>query len=114
MVTLEDDVDGRAGWQLEVQLVVHVDVDEGDLEATAAEEYACPPCEEDYACPICLELLLRPIQLSCGHHLCRGCWVRVLQSRSVRVTAQLTGSVACPFRCEVQPVVPEVDQVHAY
>ena len=65
MVTLEDDVDGGAGWQLEVQLEVLVDVDEGELEATAAEEYACPPCEDDYACPICIELLLRPVTLSC-------------------------------------------------
>ena len=74
---------------------------------------APPPSIHDYTCPICLELMLRPVKLSCGHCFCRGCWVRVLQSRSVRVTAHLTGSVACPFRCEVQPVVPEVDQVHA-
>ena len=72
-----------------------------------------PPSIHDYSCPICLELLLRPITLSCGHQFCRGCWLRVLQGRSVRATAHLTGSVACPFRCEVRPVVPEVDQVLA-
>ena len=37
----------------------------------------------------------------------------MLQSRSVRVTAHLTGTVACPFRCEVRPVVPKVDQALA-
>ena len=71
------------------------------------------PSIHDYSCPICLELMLRPVKLSCGHRFCRGCWLRVLQGRSVRATAHLTGSVACPFRCEVRPVVPEVDQVLA-
>ena len=72
---------------------------------------AAPPlCEQDYTCPICLELLLRPVKLSCDHRFCRGCWARVLQSRDVRTTARLTGSAACPYRCEVKPVVPEVDQ----
>ena len=71
------------------------------------------PSIHDYSCPICLGLMLRPVKLSCGHRFCRGCWLRVLQGRSVRATAHLTGSVACPFRCEVRPVVPEVDQVFA-
>ena len=66
--------------------------------------------EQDHTCPICLELLLRPVQLSCSHRFCRGCWARVLQGRDVRATAHLTGSVACPYRCEVRPVVPEVDE----
>ena len=69
--------------------------------------------EQDYTCPICLELLLRPVKLSCDHRFCRGCWARVLQSRDVRATARLTGSAACPYRCEVKPVVPEVDQTLA-
>ena len=69
--------------------------------------------EQDHTCPICLELLLRPIQLSCSHRFCRGCWARVLQGRHVRATAHLTGSVACPYRCEVRPVVPEVDETLA-
>ena len=75
---------------------------------------AAPPlCEQDYTCPICLELLLRPVKLSCDHRFCRGCWARVLQSRDVRATARLTGSAACPYRCEVKPIVPEVDQTLA-
>ena len=69
--------------------------------------------EQDHTCPICLELLLRPVQLSCSHRFCRGCWARVLQGRDVRATAHLTGSVACPYRCEVRPVVPEVDETLA-
>ena len=71
--------------------------------------------DEDYTCPICLELLLRPVVLSChvSHRFCRGCWARVLQSRDVRATAHLTGGAACPYRCEVKPVVPEVDQTLA-
>ena len=69
--------------------------------------------ELDDTCPVCLELLLRPVELSCGHRFCRGCWTSVLQSHNVRSTAHLTGSVACPFRCEVTPVVPEVDEALA-
>jgi len=71
--------------------------------------------DEGYTCPICLELLLRPVVLSChvNHRFCRGCWARVLQSRDVRATAHLTGGAACPYRCEVKPVVPEVDQTLA-
>ena len=69
--------------------------------------------EQDHTCPICLELLLRPVELSCGHRFCRGCWTSVLQSHDVRATAHLTGSVACPYRCEVRPVVPEVDEALA-
>ena len=72
-----------------------------------------PLSVHDYSCPICLELLLRPVKLSCSHHFCRGCWVRVLQSRDGRAAANTTGSAACPFRCEVRPVVPEVDQALA-
>ena len=72
-----------------------------------------PLSVHDYSCPICLELLLRPVKLSCGHRFCRGCWVRVLQSRDGRAAANTTGAVSCPFRCEVRPVVPEVDQALA-
>ena len=76
---------------------------------------ATPPLHEqdDYTCPICLELLLRPVKLSCDHRFCRDCWARVLQGRDVRATARLTGGAACPYRCEVKPVVPEVDQTLA-
>ena len=65
---------------------------------------------EDHTCPICLDVLLRPVALSCGHRLCRGCWVRVLQGLDVRAQANRSGIVHCPMgRCEVRPVVPEVD-----
>ena len=78
------------------------------------EDGAAPPLDEqDYTCPICLELLLRPVKLSCDHRFCRDCWARVLQGRDVRATARLTGGAACPYRCEVKPVVPEVDQTLA-
>ena len=83
-------------------------IDQADPAATA------PPLSvHDYSCPICLELLLRPVKLSCGHRFCRGCWIRVLQSSDGHAAANTTGSAACPFRCEVRPVVPEVDQVLA-
>ena len=68
---------------------------------------------EDYTCPICLELLLRPVKLSCGHCFCRGCWTHVLQGRAARATAHLTGTAACPYRCELKPLVPEIDQTLA-
>ena len=68
---------------------------------------------EDCTCPICLELLLRPVKLSCGHCFCRGCWTHVLQGRAARATAHLTGTAACPYRCEVKPLVPEIDQTLA-
>ena len=85
--------------------------DEQDYTLSAG---AAPPLhEQDYTCPICLELLLRPVKLSCDHRFCRGCWARVLQGRDVRATARLTGGAACPYRCEVKPVVPEVDQTLA-
>ena len=89
------------------------------LEATVELEDTNPAAAElalsvhDYACPICIELLLRPVTLSCGHRFCRACWVRVLQSRDVCVTAHRSGNAACPFRCDVRPVVPEVDQALA-
>ena len=69
--------------------------------------------EADYTCPICLELLLRPVKLSCGHCFCRGCWTHALQYRAARATAHLTGTAACPYRCEVTPLVPEIDQTLA-
>ena len=85
--------------------------DEQDYTLSAG---AAPPLDEqDYTCPICLELLLRPVKLSCDHRFCRGCWAHVLQGRDVRATARLTGGAACPYRCEVKPVVPEVDQTLA-
>ena len=68
---------------------------------------------EDYTCPICLELLLRPVKLSCGHCFCRGCWTHVLQGRAARATAHLTGTAACPYRCELKPLVPEIEQTLA-
>ena len=88
-----------------------VQIEHADPEATLP--LPVPLSVHDYSCPICLELLLRPVKLSCGHHFCRGCWVRVLQSREARAVANTTGSAACPFRCEVSPVVPEVDQALA-
>jgi len=84
-----------------------------NLEADSGTVYGFMNDEQDHTCPICLELLLRPVQLSCSHRFCRGCWARVLQGRHVRATAHLTGSVACPYRCEVRPVVPEVDETLA-
>jgi len=37
----------------------------------------------------------------------------VLQGRAARATAHLTGTAACPYRCEVKPLVPEIDQTLA-
>ena len=87
------------------------EIDHADPEATLP--LPVPLSIHDYSCPICLELLLRPVKLSCGHRFCRGCWIRVLQSSDGHAAANTTGSAACPFRCEVRPVVPEVDQVLA-
>ena len=68
------------------------------------------PRSTEYCCAICIDLLLRPVVLSCGHRLCRGCWVRMLQGNQVRAVASATGSAVCPLgRCEVRPCVPEVD-----
>ena len=65
----------------------------------------------DFCCAICIELLLRPVVLSCGHHFCRGCWVRLLQGSQARSAASRTGRVACPLgRCEVRPHVPDIDR----
>ena len=77
-----------------------------------AEKHEAPPSAEDYSCPICLELLLRPVALSCGHHLCRGCWIRVIQGSHPGSLA-LTGiprpwnyRIPCPLgRCQVRPIV---------
>ena len=79
--------------------------------AGAENHEAVPPSAEDYSCPICLELLLRPVALSCGHHLCRGCWIRVIQGS--HDTLALTGiprpwnyRIPCPLgRCQVRPIV---------
>ena len=78
-----------------------------EVEDPAGTAEAPPPSVEDYCCPICLELLLRPVKLSCGHRLCRGCWLRVLQGSQARAVASRTGRVACPLgRCQVRPYVP--------
>ena len=89
-----------------------VQIEHADPEATVLPPSAAPSVH-DYSCPICLELLLRPVKLSCGHCFCRGCWVSVLQSRDARAAASTTGAARCPFRCEVRPVVPEVEQALA-
>jgi len=68
------------------------------------------PRSTEYCCAICIELLLRPVVLSCGHRLCRGCWVRLLQGGQARAVASRTGYAVCPLgRCEVRPCVPEID-----
>ena len=102
LVTQQEGVDGRS-----------VSPIANNLEADSGTVHGFMSDEQDHTCPICLELLLRPVQLSCSHRFCRGCWARVLQGRDVRATAHLTGSVACPYRCEVRPVVPEVDEARA-
>ena len=74
-----------------------------------ASSFASPRSTE-YCCAICIELLLRPVVLSCGHRLCRGCWVRLLQGSQARAVASRTGYAVCPLgRCEVRPCVPEID-----
>ena len=102
LVTQQEGLDGRS-----------VSPIANNLEADSGTVHGFMNDEQDHTCPICLELLLRPVQLSCSHRFCRGCWARVLQGRDVRATAHLTGSVACPYRCEVRPVVPEVDETLA-
>tara|TARA_B100000787_G_scaffold166973_1_gene152982 strand:- start:38 stop:844 length:807 start_codon:yes stop_codon:yes gene_type:complete len=80
-----------------------------EVEDSAEAVEVSPPSAEDYSCPICLELLLRPITLSCGHRLCRGCWACVLQRRTVLFASNAT----CPLgRCSVGPTVPTIDLVH--
>ena len=77
---------------------------------SAMSSFASPRSTE-YCCAICIDLLLRPVVLSCGHRLCRGCWVRVLQGSQARAVASRTGNAVCPLgRCEVRPCVPEVDR----
>ena len=87
------------------------------VSGTTAMRAGGPPlaevAQDDCTCPICLELLLRPVKISCGHCFCRGCWTHVLQGRAARATAHLTGTAACPYRCEVKPLVPEIDQTLA-
>ena len=84
--------------------------------SSGADAHSCRPSfvsprSTEYCCAICIELLLRPVVLSCGHRLCRGCWVRMLQGSQARSVANSTRNAVCPLgRCEVKASVPEVDQ----
>ena len=81
-----------------------------EVDAHSCRPSFVSPRSTDYCCAICIELLLRPVVLSCGHRLCRGCWVRVLQGSQARAVASRTGYAVCPLgRCEVRPCVPDVD-----
>ena len=86
-----------------------------EVEDPAGTVEAPPPSVEDYCCPICLELLLRPVKLSCGHRLCRGCWAHVLQRRTVLFISNGIAHFSnptCPLgRCSVGPIVPTLDLV---
>ena len=102
---------------MSAEIEAAVESDAAEARAAPSEEEVAPVvagtqvmAAEDYICPICLEMLLRPVALSCGHRLCRGCWCRVLQSNDVRAKANRLGHISCPLgRCEVRPFVPEVD-----
>ena len=81
-----------------------------DAHSTCRPSFVSPRSTE-YCCAICIELLIRPVVLSCGHRLCRGCWLRVLQGSQARAVASRTGNAVCPLgRCEVRPFVPEIDR----
>ena len=81
-----------------------------DTHSTCRPSFVSPRSTE-YCCAICIELLIRPVVLSCGHRLCRGCWLRVLQGSQARAVASRTGNAVCPLgRCEVRPFVPEIDR----
>ena len=81
-----------------------------EVDAHSCRPSFVSPRSTDYCCAICIELLLRPVVLSCGHHLCRGCWVTILQGSQARSVASSTGNAVCPLgRCEVKASVPEID-----
>ena len=115
-VRLENSVLGRLSEhqlkQVDIDLALPPALEDVGSEADAHSyrpSFASPRSTE-YCCAICIELLLRPVVLSCGHRLCRGCWVRVLQGSQARAVASRTGYAVCPLgRCEVRPCVPDVD-----
>jgi len=71
---------------------------------------ATSPTAVDLACPICLDVLVRPVELACGHKACRFCLMKHLQTGQQRKLAHDTGKAACPLgRCQIEPTVPKVD-----
>ncbi|KAK0409991.1 hypothetical protein QR680_004884 [Steinernema hermaphroditum] len=80
--------------------------------STSSSGSLCRINPDSVKCPICHEIFERPVQLGCGHVVCRGCHERLVEVSSGRTEDGLV-FVRCP-ECRAHSTVPRTGAVECF